>query len=88
MFDNKQSKKRHNQSLVRRASNKANKSEIKTLTKKVIKVVESADLTLAQEQFKLLQKKVDTEARKGVITKNKANRIKSATNKKIKALLK
>lgn len=67
---------------VKAASNKARKSNLKTVLKKAdLAVVENA--TNKEEAIKLAIKRVDQAAAKGLIHKNKAARKKSQLAKKL-----
>jgi small subunit ribosomal protein S20 len=70
-------KKRHRQSLERRAKNRAVKSSIKTQVRKVRAAVAAGDLTKAGAEFRLAAKKLDRAGVKRVIHPNAAARTKS-----------
>jgi small subunit ribosomal protein S20 len=70
-------KKRHRQSLERRAKNRAVKSAIKTQVRKVRAAVAAGDLTKADAEFRLAAKKLDRAGVKRVIHPNAAARTKS-----------
>ena len=70
-------KKRHRQSLERRAKNRATKSALKTQTKKVREAATSGDAAKAETEFRLVAKKLDRAGTKGVIHRNAASRTKS-----------
>jgi small subunit ribosomal protein S20 len=70
-------KKRHRQSLERRAKNRATKSELKTLVKKVRAAAAAGDAAKAETEFRLAAKKLDRAGTKGVIHRNAASRTKS-----------
>jgi small subunit ribosomal protein S20 len=72
MATHKSALKRHRQSLKRKQRNRAMKSEIHTLTKKVISASEEEAPTV----LKALQSKIDKAGRKGVLHhKNAAHRV-------------
>ena len=73
----KSGKKRHRQSLERRAKNRATKSSIKTQVKKIRAAVQAADLAKADSEFRVVAKKLDRAAAKRVIHPNSAARTKS-----------
>jgi small subunit ribosomal protein S20 len=73
----KSAKKRHRQSLERRAQNRAVKSAIKTQVRKVRAAVAAGDLAAAQVELKLAAKKLDRAGAKRVIHPNAAARTKS-----------
>lgn len=76
-------KKRMRQSEVRRLRNRAVKSSIKTLVRKVREAASSGG-EAAETEFRLAAKRLDKAAAKGVIHRNQASRIKS----RLSALLK
>jgi small subunit ribosomal protein S20 len=73
----KSAKKRHRQSLERRATNRATKSSIKTQIRKVREAVTAGDLTKADAEFRVAATKLDRSAAKRVIHPNAAARTKS-----------
>lgn len=85
MPNTKSAKKRHRQSLDRRARNRAAKSTLKTLIKKVRGALETGDVAPAQESFKVAVKKLDQAASRGIIHRNAAARVKSRLSAAIKA---
>lgn len=70
-------KKRHRQSLERRAKNRAVKSALKTQIKKVREAAKSGDAEKADTEFRLVAKKLDRAGTKRVIHPNVASRTKS-----------
>jgi small subunit ribosomal protein S20 len=73
----KSAKKRHRQSLERRAKNRAAKSAIKTQIRKVRQAAASGDIATAQKELQLAAKKLDRAGAKRVIHPNAAARTKS-----------
>lgn len=73
--------KRQKQSEARRLRNKAVKSSIRTCEKNVTSLVHDGEFDKAQNVLKTLQSKLDSAARKGVVSKNFAARKKSRVNK-------
>jgi small subunit ribosomal protein S20 len=73
----KSAKKRHRQSLERRATNRATKSSIKTQVRKVREAITAGDLAKADSEFRLAAKKLDRAGVKRVIHPNAAARTKS-----------
>lgn len=74
-------RKRHRQSLVRRARNRAEKSNLRSAVKNFLAI--PADKL--EESFRETSSAVDRAAAKGVIHKNKAARIKSRLSRNLKA---
>lgn len=85
MPNTKSAKKRHRQSLDRRARNRVAKSVLKTLIKKVRGSLQGGNLALAQESYRELAKKLDRTAARGIIHRNAAARVKSRLSAAIKA---
>jgi small subunit ribosomal protein S20 len=73
----KSAKKRHRQSLERRAKNRATKSAIKTQVRKVRQAAAAGDLATAQKELQLAAKKLDRAGAKRIIHPNAAARTKS-----------
>lgn len=74
---NRSAIKRHNQSEVRRMRNRSVKSAVKTAAKKYTDAVHSGNAENAGVLLRELSSKLDTAARKGILTKNSAARKKS-----------
>lgn len=81
----KSGKKRHRQSLERRAFNRASKSAIKTQIRKVREAVTAGDVAKAETELRLAAKKLDRAAVKHVIHTNAAARTKSRLQHLIRA---
>lgn len=73
--------KRHKQSEVRRLRNKSVKSDVRTCAKKYTDLVHAGDADKAKETLIELTGKLDSAARKGIISKNAAARKKSRMQK-------
>src|SRR5947209_2496630 len=73
----KSAKKRHRQSLERRAKNRAIKSAIKTQVRKVRQAVAAGDVATAETELRLAAKKLDKAGAKRSIHPNAAARTKS-----------
>lgn len=85
MPNTKSAKKRHRQSLERRTRNRATKSTLKTLVKKVRAAVKEGDSAAASEALKAVQTRLDKAAANKVIHKNAAARVKSRLSAAVKA---
>lgn len=81
----KSAKKRHRQSLERRARNRAVKSSLKTQLRKVRELIAAGNLADAQTESRVTAKKLDQAAAKRVIHGNTAARLKSRLSKRLKA---
>jgi small subunit ribosomal protein S20 len=77
-------KKRHRQSLERRGRNRAAKSKLKTIIKKLRDTVASKNFDDAKTQYVEICKLLDQTASKKIIHVNKASRTKSRLNALIK----
>ena len=84
MANSKSAEKRARQNKSRYELKHAQRSVVRTAMKNVNKAIESKDSKLG-DVFKNAQSIVDNMANKGVIHKNKAARIKSRLNKKVKS---
>ena len=84
MANSKSAEKRARQNKSRYELKHAQRSIVRSAVKRIIKDVENKDKNLA-DNFKLAQSTIDKIADKGVIHKNKAARLKSRLNKKVKS---
>jgi small subunit ribosomal protein S20 len=82
----KSAKKRAKQTIVRNERNVAQRSQLRTAVKKVIKAIDANDAAAAREAFTIAQPLLDRFAARGLIHKNKAARHKSRLTARIKAL--
>jgi small subunit ribosomal protein S20 len=85
MPNSKSAAKRHRQSLVRRARNRARKSEIKTRVRKVREAITAGNVAQAESELRLTAKTVDRAAAAGIVHDNLAARVKSRLSAAIKA---
>lgn len=86
MANIKSAKKRAKQAEVHRQRNVAQRSQMRTQVKSLLKTIASGDAKAALDTFKLTASILDRSARKGLIHKNTAARTKSRLNKKIKEI--
>ncbi|MBV2209324.1 MAG: 30S ribosomal protein S20 [Thermomonas sp.] len=86
MANIKSAKKRAKQTVVRNARNVAQRSQLRTAVKKVIKALDASDATAAAEAFAVAQPLLDRFAARGLIHKNKAARHKARLTARIKAI--
>ncbi len=86
MANIKSAKKRAKQTVVRNARNVAQRSQLRTAVKKVIKALDANDAAGATEAFTIAQPLLDRFAARGLIHKNKAARHKARLTARIKAL--
>jgi small subunit ribosomal protein S20 len=79
-------KKRVRQNAKHRAINRARKSMIKTFTKRFLTAIDDGNLDKAQQEYKLLTKKLDQIASTSTMHKNTASRIKSRMAQRLNSL--
>jgi small subunit ribosomal protein S20 len=77
--------KRHKQSEVRHDANKAVKTTLRSSARKFVEASGKNDEGASAETLKLLIKRLDSAARKGIIKKNAAARKKSRMQKRFNA---
>ena len=85
MANSKSADKRARQNKSRYELKHAQRSIVRSAVKKIIKDVENKDKNLA-DNLKLAQSTIDKIADKRVIHKNKAARLKSRLNRKVKSV--
>lgn len=78
--------KRARQGVALNAANTSLRSKFRTVIKNVNKSVVAGDKDKAADNFKHAQSVIDSVADKGIFHKNKAARLKSRLNAKVKAL--
>jgi small subunit ribosomal protein S20 len=84
MPNTKSAKKRLRQNELRRIRNRAARSALKTLVKKVRGALEAGDLAQAQDGFRAATKKLDQTAARRIIHRNAAARVKSRLSAALK----
>ena len=85
MANTAQAKKRVKQAEKARARNASQRSTMRTAVKKVLRTLEGGDKSALQAVYVSASSALDRAARKGLIHKNKAARLKSRLSAKIKA---
>ncbi len=85
MPNTKSAKKRLRQNEARRARNRAVKSAIRTQIRKVREAVVAGDLTRAASEFRRACQRLDRAGTRGIIHPNRAARLKSRLNARLKA---
>ncbi|MEW6593596.1 MAG: 30S ribosomal protein S20 [Thermodesulfobacteriota bacterium] len=88
MANHKSALKRNRQSQVRRARNRANKSEVKTAIRRVTDAIEQKSLDGAQEALKAAIPVIARAAVKGAMHKNTASRKVSRLTRHVNELVK
>ncbi len=86
MANTKSAAKRARQTVTRTKGNRRVLNAVKKQIKGVREVIKAGSRTAASEAAKLFASTVDKAAKTGRIHKNKANRLKSRTNKAISKL--
>ena len=86
MANTAQAKKRVRQSEKARARNASQRSAMRTAVKKLLRTIEGGDKGAMQTVFIEASSALDRAARKGLIHKNKAARLKSRLSARIKAV--
>ena len=86
MSNIKSAKKRSKQTVVRNARNAAQRSQLRTAVKKVLKALDSNDAAGAKAAYDVAQPILDRFSARGLIHRNKAARHKSRLTARIKAL--
>ena len=85
MANTAQAKKRVKQAEKARARNASQRSTMRTTVKKVLRTLESGDKSALRAVYVSASSALDRAARKGLIHKNKAARLKSRLSAKVKA---
>ena len=86
MANIKSAKKRSKQTVVRNARNAAQRSQLRTAVKKVLKALDSNDAAGAKAAYDVAQPILDRFSARGLIHRNKAARHKSRLTARIKAI--
>lgn len=86
MANTAQAKKRARQAEVRRQRNVGQRSAVRTAIKQAVIAAHGDDKARAAASLKAATPIIDSMARKGIISKNKAARHKSRLNQRIRAL--
>ncbi len=86
MANSASARKRARQTVVRTERNRAAKSRIKTFRKHVLAAVEAKDLEKAKEAYSHFSSAADKAAKRGVIHKNTASRLKSRVAAQVNSL--
>ena len=86
MANIKSAQKRAKQTVVRNQRNTAQRSQLRTAVKKVLKALDANDAPGAEAAFATAQPILDRFSARGLIHKNKAARHKARLNARIKAI--
>ena len=85
MPNTKSAKKRLRQSLEQRERNRAGRSVLKTHVRRVLTEIAAGDASKAADELRLTSAKLDRAGARGLIHPNKAARIKSRLQRRLKA---
>ncbi|HAD36288.1 MAG TPA: 30S ribosomal protein S20 [Gammaproteobacteria bacterium] len=85
MANTLQARKRARQATVHRARNISQRSSMRTSIKTFLKSLENEDKEAATKAYREAASKIDQSARKGLEHRNKAARLKSRLNARLKA---
>ena len=86
MANSAQARKRARQADKRRLQNQAQRSQMRTYVKRVVKVIAGGNKDEAVAAYKEAVPVIDSSVNKGLIHRNKAARHKSRLNAQIKAM--
>lgn len=86
MANSIQARKRARQNEMRRKQNASQRSLMRTQIKKVLGAAQSGDKAKAEEAYKSAVPVIDRMADKDLLHKNKAARLKSRLNKRVRGL--
>lgn len=86
MANSPQARKRARQNSVRRLRNHSQRSSVRTAIKKLDAAIQAGDSAAAQEAYKTSVSLIDKATTKGLHHKNRAARLKSRLNKRVKEL--
>ena len=85
MPNTKSAKKRLRQNVRQRELNRSVKSSLRTQLRKVRQALDEGKIEKVEDEFRLAAKKLDRAASKNVIHRNRAARIKSRLQRRMKA---
>ena len=84
MANSPQARKRAKQNTVRRLANHSQRSAVRTAVKKLDAAIEAGDQAAAQAAYIASVSKIDKATVKGLHHKNRAARLKSRLNRRVK----
>lgn len=86
MANSPQARKRAKQNTVRRLRNHSQRSTVRTAIKKLDAAIEAGDQEQAKEAYQSSVSMIDKATSKGLHHKNRAARLKSRLNKRVKEM--
>ena len=85
MANSPQARKRARQETQHRARNMAQRAAMRTHVKKYLKSIDGSDIEVAEKDYRTAVSQVDRAARRGLHHRNKAARLKSRLNARLKS---
>ena len=85
MANSPQARKRARQEPQHRARNMAQRAAMRTHVKKYLKSIDGSDIEVAEKDYRIAVSQVDRAARRGLHHRNKAARLKSRLNARLKS---
>ena len=86
MANSPQARKRARQNSVRRLRNHSQRAAVRTAIKKLEAAISAGDTATAQDAYKVSVSMIDKATVKGLHHKNRASRLKSRLNKRVKEM--
>ena len=85
MANSPQARKRARQETQHRARNMAQRAAMRTHVKKYLKSIDGSDIEVAEKDYRIAVSQVDRATRRGLHHRNKAARLKSHLNARLKS---
>ena len=85
MANSPQARNRARQETQHRARNMAQRAAMRTHVKKYLKSIDGSDIEVAEKDYRIAVSQVDQAARRGLHHRNKAARLKSRLNARLKS---
>ena len=85
MANSPQARKRARQETQHRSRNMAQRAAMRTHVKKYLKSIDGSDIEVAEKDYRIAVSQVDRAVRRGLHHRNKAARLKSRLNARLKS---
>ena len=85
MANSPQARKRARQETQHRSRNMAQRAAMRTHVKKYLKSIDGSDMEVAEKDYRIAVSQVDRAVRRGLHHRNKAARLKSRLNARLKS---
>ena len=85
MANSPQARKRARQETQHRSRNMAQRAAMRTHVKKYLKSIDGSDIEVAEKEYRIAVSQVDRAVRRGLHHRNKAARLKSRLNARLKS---